>query len=119
MDKKTMEFVVQKTQELIKAPTCSKETKVAAQNWLKALGSEQEATETKKYIDELEADIIPIDQLIGFAGSEAGVQYFGKETANNILEHGKEIKSAGANYCDCPACAAVAQILDIKDSVLK
>ena len=49
---------------------------------------------------------MPIDGLIAFAGSEAGVGVFGAELAKNILAHAKEIKAAGAAYCDCPACAA-------------
>ncbi|WP_130864357.1 molecular chaperone Hsp90 [Bacilliculturomica massiliensis] len=119
MDKKeVMDFVVQKTRELIEAPTCSSETKAAAQAWLEAVGTGKEAEETKKYIEELEADIMPIDNLIAFAGSDAGVQYFGAETAGNIVEHAREIKAAGAAYCDCPACAVVAEILEKKDSLL-
>lgn len=35
-----------------------------------------EADEIKEYIAELEADIMPIDNLIAFAGSEAGAGYF-------------------------------------------
>ena len=111
MDKKeVLDFVVQKTRELIEAPTCSSETKAAAQAWLDAVGTEKEVDETKKYIEELEADIMPIDTLIGFAGSDAGVQCFGAEAAGNIAEHAREIKAAGAKFCDCPACAVVAEI---------
>ena len=73
MEKDILSFAVEKTHELIGAPTCSSETKAAAEAWLNAVGTEQEAEETKKYIDELEADIMPIDNLISFAGSEADV----------------------------------------------
>lgn len=66
MDKVTLDFCVEKTNELITAPTCSKEAKAAAQSWLKALGTDLQNDETKKYIAELEADIMPIDNLIGF-----------------------------------------------------
>ena len=107
MEKDILSFAVEKTHELIGAPTCSSETKAAAEAWLNAVGTEQEAEETKKYIDELEADIMPIDNLISFAGSEAGAALFGADTAANIAVHAKEIKAAGAKFCDCPACAAV------------
>lgn len=50
-------------------------------------------------------------QSDSFAGSEAGAGYFGAELAKNITAHAEEIKLAGAEYCDCPACAAVAEIL--------
>ena len=92
--------------------------KSCSQAWLDAVGTESEAAETKKYIEELEADIMPIDNLICFAESEAGTQVFGADTAKNVAAHAKEIKSAGAKYCDCPACAAVAAILEKKDFLL-
>lgn len=91
MEKDILSFAVEKTHELIGAPTCSSETKAAAEAWLNAVGTEQEAEETKKYIDELEADIMPIDNLISFAGSEAGAALFGADTAANIAVHAKEI----------------------------
>ena len=31
----------------------------------------------------------------------------------------KEIKAAGAKFCDCPACAAVEAILEKKEDILK
>lgn len=119
MNKEVLNYVVEKTQELMNSATCSSETKAAAQAWLDAVETENEAAETKKFIGELEADIMPIDQLIGFAGSEAGVQYFGADTAKGIGDHAREIKAAGAKYCDCPACVAVAAILDKKEELLK
>lgn len=118
MEKKILDFVVEKTKALIETPTCSSETKESANAWLKAVGTDKEVSETKKYIEELEADIMPIDNLIGFAKSEKGMQYFGEETAKNIVSHATEIKSAGAKFCDCPACAVVAEILEMKDSIL-
>ena len=45
-----------------------------AQTWLDAVGTENEAAATKTYIAELEADIMPVDGLIGFAESEMGAQ---------------------------------------------
>lgn len=116
MNKEVLDYVVEKTKELIAAPTCSSETREAAKAWLAAVGTEQEAEETRKYIDELEADIMPIDNLIGFAESEAGASVFGADAAN-VAAHAKEIKSAGAKYCDCPACAAVEAILDKKQQL--
>lgn len=115
MDKKVLDYVVEKTHELMNAATCSSETKEAARAWLDAVGTEKEAEETKRYIAELEEDIMPIDTLINFAESEGGAQVFGADNAKNVAAHAKEIKSAGAKYCDCPACAAVAEILEKKD----
>ena len=118
MNKEVLDYVVEKTHELIDAPTCSSEAREAAKAWLDALGTDAEAAETKKYIDELEADIMPIDTLISFAESEGGSQCFGADAAKNIAAHAKEIKAAGAKYCDCTACVAVAAILEKKESLL-
>lgn len=115
MDKEVLGYVVDKTHDLVDAPTCSRETKEAALAWLDAVGTDREAAETRKYIDELEEDIMPIDNLIGFAESEAGAQVFGADKAKEVAAHAREIKSAGAKYCDCPACAAVEAILEKKE----
>ena len=120
MKKEVMNYVVGKTHELMEAPSCSKEAKDAAQAWLDAVGTEKEAEETKKYIEELEADIMPVDNLIAFAESEMGAKVFGgAEAAKGVAEHGKAIKAAGAKYCDCPACAAVEAILGKKDEMME
>ena len=118
MDKEVLSFVVEKTHELMNAASCSKEAKASAQTWLDAVGTENEAAATKTYIAELEADIMPIDGLIAFAESDAGAQVFGADVAKNVAAHAKEIKAAGAKYCDCPACAAAEAILEKKDMML-
>lgn len=119
MDKKCLDFVVEKTHELLNAPTSCDSVKEAANAWLAAVGTDNEAEATKKYLNELEEDIVLIDDLIDLADSEKGIQYFGAELAKNIVEHGKEIKAAGAVYCDCPACKAVEAILEKKECILK
>ncbi len=118
MKKDVLDYVTEKTHELMNAATCSAGTKAAAQKWLEAIGTSLEACETEKYIAELEADIMPIDTLIGFAGSDEGAQYFGPDVAKHVLAHAREIKAAGAAYCDCPACCAVAAILEKKSAML-
>lgn len=118
MDQKVLDYVVEKTHELMNAPSCSKEAKQAAQNWLDAIGTDNQLAETKKYIAELEADIMPIDGLITFANSEMGVKVFGEEMAKNVLAHAQDIKAKGAKYCDCPACKAAADILAKKEQML-
>ncbi len=117
MNPKVLKELTEKTRALIDAPTCSSETKEAAKRWLDAVGTDAEAEETKKYIAELEEDIMPIDTLIAFAGSEQGISYFGAEAAAGIAAHAKEIKAAGARYCDCPACAIVEEILRQKSEI--
>lgn len=83
------------------------------------LSGVNEEEETKKFIAEMEEDIIPIDGLIASAESDAGAKVFGgPEKAKGVAEHGREIKAAGAKYCDCPACAAVEAILSKKEELL-
>ena len=106
MQKDVLDFVVEKTHELIDSPTCNSETRASAEAWLAAVGTEQQA------------DIMPIDGLIGFADSEAGAQVFGADKAKEVAAHAREIKAAGARYCDCPACAACEAILAKKDAIL-
>ena len=101
-----MNEIREKVQEMITAHSCCAELKEAGQAWLDACGTDREAAATADLLAEIEEDIMPIDGLIEFAGSEMGAQIFGKERAADILAHGKEIKANGGLYCDCPACAA-------------
>ena len=118
MTKETVEFVTAKTKELMAAPSCSKEAKDAAQAWLNAVGTANEAEETKKYIAELEADITTIDGLIAFAGSDAGKSVFGADVAPKVVEQAKAAKANGAVYCFCDACKAAEAILSKKAELL-
>lgn len=118
MEKNVLDYVVEKTHELMNAPSCSSEAKAAAQAWLDAIGTDNEKQQTEKYIAELEADIMPIDGLIAFAKSEMGAKIF-VEKAKDVAAHAEAIKADGAKFCDCPACQAVAAILAKKDEITK
>lgn len=119
MDKKVQEYVVEKTKELTAAHSCCREAREEAGKWLQALGTAGEKAETAAYIKELEEDITPIDGLIAFAESDAGKKIFGAENAAKMAAHAREIKAAGAKYCDCPACTAALAILSKKDEMLR
>lgn len=106
------EKIISAVKALIDAPTCCPEAKAAAESWLAAVGSEKEAEETSKLVAELEEDIEPIDDLIAFANSEKCKEIFG-DKAEGFIKHAAELKASGAKYCDCPACAACANILEI------
>lgn len=119
MNQEIREFVKKQSEALANAGTACAEVKAAANAWLSAAGTEAEAEETKKYLAELEEDIIPIDGLITFAESAQGAAVFGgEEAAKGVAAHGREIKAKGARYCDCPACAACEAILGVKDQLL-
>ena len=118
MSPNVKEYVAEKVKELMEAPSCCAEAKAACRNWLESVGTGQEAEASKNLVAELEGDIMPIDGLIAFAGSEMGAEVFGAERAKGVLAHAEEIKAAGAKYCDCPACTAAAAILDRKEEIL-
>ena len=118
MEQSVREYVTEKVKALINAPSCCGQAKAAGENWLKAAGTDQEAEQTKNLIAELEMDIMPVDGLIAFAESDMGAQVFGAEKAKGVAAHAREIKAAGAKYCDCPACAAVEAILEKKDQMV-
>ena len=117
MTQEVRDFVVEKSKELIDAPTCCEELREAARAWLTAAGTEKEAAETEKYLAELAEDIVTVDGLIAFAESEGGKKVFGEEKVQEVAAHAREIKAQGARYCDCPACAAVEAILEKKEQI--
>lgn len=119
MEQQVLVFVMEKTRELMNAPSCSREAREAAQNWLDVVGTPALKAQTQKYLAELETDIVPIDQLIHFAGSLEGKEYFGEDTAARIESHAREIKAAGAKYCDCPACQAAVAILEKRQELCR
>lgn len=118
MDQNVKNFAVEKVKELTAAFSCCQTAKDAAQRWLDALGTEKEMEQTRALIAELEQDLMPLDTLIAFAGSEDGARAFGAEKAGQVAAHGRELKAAGETYCDCPACAVAAAILEKKDLLL-
>lgn len=118
MESNVKEYITRKVKELINSPTCCAEAKAAGQSWLNSVGTDREADAAKILIAELEKDIMPIEGLIAFAGSEAGAQVFGAEKAKQVKAHAEEIKSSGAKYCDCAACAACEAILEKKEALL-
>ena len=118
MDQNARDYFIEKVNDLVSAPSCCPEAKQVGREWLDAVGTEREAEASKALLEEVKVDIMPIDGLIGFAGSDAGREVFGEEVAANILAHAQEIKAAGGEYCDCPACAACAAILERQDELV-
>lgn len=119
MKQELLSYVTEKTHDLLNAPSACAEAKAAAKAWLDAVGTDREASETEKYLKELGEDVTSIDGLIAFAESAHAVQAFGADGAKKFAAHAREIKAAGAKYCDCPACTAALAILSKKDELLK
>lgn len=111
MTKDLLAYMTEEVNALKDAPSCCAEAKAVCEEWLAAVGTDKKAEATKKLLAEVEADIMPIDGLIAFAGSEAGAKVFGAEMAKTVLAHAEELKANGAKYCDCPACKACEAIL--------
>ncbi|MDO4338726.1 MAG: hypothetical protein Q4C91_11680 [Eubacteriales bacterium] len=107
-----MNEVIEKVQEMISAPSCCAELKAAGQAYLDAAGTEKEEDAKAALLAEIQQDIMPIDGLIGFAGSEMGTKVFGEQAAA-ILQHAKDVKANGGIYCDCPACAGAAAVMEL------
>lgn len=118
MTRELLAYVTEKTRALMAAPSCCPEAKAAAQAWLDAAGTGREHAETEKYLAELAEDVTPIDGLIAFASSKAAAAHMGEEAAKGLLAHARQLKAAGAKYCDCPACTAALAILDKKAELL-
>ena len=108
-----MNTVKEKVQAMISSFSCCAGLKKVGQDWLDAAGTDEEAAATKRLLAEIENDILPIDGLIRFAESEKCLQMFGEKGAADMLAHGKAIKSQGAVYCDCPACAYALEVKNL------
>ena len=108
----------QLVQALLDAPKSNPTVKEFAQSWFDAEGTEKQAELTKQLVSVAEQNIALIDETIGFAGSELATQILGEEGAANLLQHAKEIKAEGAEFCDCAACVAAKNIIDLKAEIM-
>ena len=95
MEKTLLDFVTEKTRALIAAPTCCSQLKAMAEDWLNAAGTAQEAEATRRYVAEMEADIMPAEGLLAFAKSEMGAKVFGPENAPNVAAHAQAAGGRG------------------------
>ena len=110
--------LTQLVQALLDAPTSNETVKEFAQSWINAEGTPKQEELTKQLVSVAEQNIALIDETIGFAGSELATQILGEEGAANLLQHAKEIKAEGAEFCDCPGCVAAKNIIDLKAEIL-
>ncbi len=108
MNANTIELIKSEAEKLLAAPSASAAAKEAAEKWLAAADKEAASAEFKKA---LMASISTVDELIAFASSKACEDLLGKDTAEGLLAHGKDIKAKGALFCDCLACSACYAII--------
>ena len=105
--------LTQLVQALLDAPTSNETVKEFAQSWINA----EDTPKQEELVSVAEQNIALIDETIGFAGSELATQILGEEGAANLLQHAKEIKAEGAEFCDCPGCVAAKNIIDLKAEI--
>ena len=75
------EEIIQKVKETMEAPSCFAGLKAVCQEYLEAQGTGKEKEAAEKLSAALKDCVQSIDTVIPFFKSEAGVKYFGKETA--------------------------------------
>ena len=96
-----------KTRALIAVEWARPELKEAAQKWLDTMeDGDASAEASKAYVAALEASICTVDELIACPDDK-------------FQTHGKELKAAGKQFCDCDACKLVAEILENKEYLSK
>ena len=110
--------LTQLVQALLDAPTSNETVKEFAQSWINAEGTPKQEELIKQLVSIAEQNIALIDETIGFAGSELATQILGEEGAANLLQHAKDIKAEGAEFCDCPGCVAAKNIIDLKAEIM-
>lgn len=113
----TKQDLIAKAQELIAAPMCYSELRTKAQAWIDSVGKADEKSKAQALVDELAADVTPIDNLVAFAHSDHAAKIFGDKAAG-FAAHADELKASGAKYCDCAACAPGTVILENKAVIL-
>ena len=109
--------LTQLVQALLDAPQSYPKVKEFAQSWIDAEGTPKQEELTKQLVSVAEQNIALIDETIGFAGSELATQILGAEGAANLLQHAKDIKAQGAEFCDCQACVAAKNTIDLKAEI--
>ncbi len=114
---KNQSIIIENTKKLLNTH-CYDGLKTAANEWLEAIGTDQEKKVSEKYVEVLEDSIVDIDAVIQLFTSDFGIEKFGSETAAQIANHAKESKANGAKWCDCPACTAAMEILKFKEDLL-
>ena len=109
--------LTQLVQALLDAPTSNETVKEFAQSWINAEGTPKQEELTKQLVSVAEQNIALIDEVIDYARSEGAIQSLGEEGAAKLLQHAKDIKAEGAEFCDCDACVACKNIIDLKAEI--
>ena len=111
--------MVEKTRALLAIEYTAPELKAAAQEWLDTLeDGDANGVATKKYVTELEECRMTVDACVAFTNSPAAAGVFGDKLPE-MKAHAEGLKAAGAEFCDCEACALCTEILAHKEFLAK
>ena len=109
----TKEELIQAAQKMAAAPSCFPALKAAAEAWVKAVGTTDEAAAAKALKAQLDDCVTDVDDFIAFAGSPDGAKILGGEqAAAGAAEAAKASKAKGNKYCICDACQNGGVLLD-------
>jgi len=110
--------ILEKIKELSKM-WCNDRLKESINEFLLALDSDKEHEFTIKLINDLEWSLCGIDELYEFANSDKSRKLFkNSEEHLKFLSHVEHLKESNEQYCDCPACKKVLEILKYKDEII-
>ena len=105
-------------QAVLDADSACPEFKEVAQNYLDAIGTENEKAAAKALIEEAAEDIQPIGNALAFFASDAGKAHFGEELQAKLVEKAKEVIATGGQYCFCAGCTAAKAIIDAREELV-
>ena len=81
MNQSAKDYVIEKVKELMNAFSCCADAKEAAQNWLDAIGTDQEKDQAKNLIAELEDAFnieITMEEMSDLISYEKGIELLGQ-----------------------------------------
>ena len=110
--------LLEKLRKIVASPSCCDELEEMIKKYFAALGTPKERLVAEYLIDELKADVVPIELLVITAHSNSAVEYFGVEGAKKFAAHADKLKASGAKYCNCLACTLGLEVLEHKDILL-
>lgn len=110
--------LLKKLRTIEASPSCCEELKEMIKKYFDALGTPKEKLAAEYLIDELKADVVPIELLVINAHANSAVEYFGVEGAKKFAAHADALKASGAKYCNCLACTLALEVLKYKEVLL-
>ena len=117
-DSPDKQALIEKLKKIVASPSCCDELEEMIKKYFAALGTPKERLAAEYLIDELKADVVPIELLVINAHSNSAVEYFGVEGAKKFAAHADQLKASGAKYCNCLACTLGLEVLQHKDILL-